>query len=131
MEHGGTIHSVREQIATAIRRWRPTEIRGSGRCNCGDRIQHRNGGNYHPAVEIREDQGDYAVSLVSTREIFPGDRWGDCPCGAPYLAEEEHFHTSSPEKVADAIIRHLGEEGGTITLLRQGEVVMSIDLPEE
>jgi hypothetical protein len=82
------------------------------------------------------------LRYVKTRETTPspwsrpgrfsrGDRWGDCPCGAPYLAEEEHFHTSSPEKVADAIIRHLGEEGGTITLLRQGEVVMSIDLPEE
>jgi hypothetical protein len=107
-------------------------VRAFGRCDCGDRPRHFNGGNYHPAVEVRrEDQGDYAVSLVSTREIFPGDRWGDCPCGAPYLCEEEHFHTCSPEKVADAIIRHLGKEGGAVTLLRRGEVVISIEVPPE
>jgi hypothetical protein len=121
-----------EWITTTIDLWRPDEIRAYGRCDCGDQIRHRNGGNYHPAVEVRrESKGNYAVSLVSTREKFPSDHWGDCPCGASYLEGEEHFHTNSPEKVADAILRHLGKEGGSVTFLRRGEVVMSTDIPSE
>lgn len=42
-------------------------------CNCGDRIMHNNGGNYHTTLELCVANG-YAVVYVSdTSESFPMD----------------------------------------------------------
>lgn len=108
-----------------------SRIIAHGRCDCGSHVRHRNGGNYHPAAEVIRRGGDYAVSLTSSREFFPGDRWGDCPCGARYLEGEEHFHTSSPNEVAEAILRHLGPQGGALLLLKDDVVIRLIDVPPE
>lgn len=49
-------------------------------CNCGDRIRHNNGGNYH-AIDrlhlIGDDDSIYCVILeeTDTRESFPGDQY--------------------------------------------------------
>lgn len=40
------------------------------RCNCGERIMHNNGGNYHAIFYV---VGDTAV-VSNTREFFDGDK---------------------------------------------------------
>jgi len=98
-------------------------LTGMGRCDCGTKPRHRNGGNYHPEVAVVYSFHfrEYLVSLQDSREFVPGfDEWGDCPCleespTVPYRRDEEHFHSDSPEDVAWAIISHLGP-GGSVYL---------------
>ena len=47
-------------------------------CDCGDRILHNNGGNYHRitrTVTVRDGEGNAAVLIenTTTRETFPRD----------------------------------------------------------
>ena len=49
-------------------------------CNCGDRVMHNNGGNYHAVgyvVVAKDGEGRAAVVIESTttRETFPRDEF--------------------------------------------------------
>jgi len=48
-------------------------------CNCGDRVMHHNGGNYHRRIRLHTLVTDdsYVVLLedTTTREHFPGDNY--------------------------------------------------------
>jgi hypothetical protein len=119
-----------KKVTKAVRRLAHlsgTELVCIGRCDCGDKPQHRNGGRYHPQAWVTYSRDDYAVVLGDTREFFPSDKWGDCPCGVPYRADEEHFHARSPEYVAAAILQHIAD-AGVITLKRGLDVLETITL---
>ena len=44
-------------------------------CNCGARIQHDNGGNYHEIITIAFDMGSYYVKYDTTCELVAAAEW--------------------------------------------------------
>jgi len=55
-------------------------------CDCGSRILHNNGGNYHQIVSFSIDEGRYFVKEDSTCELTPPPaEWEEL--------DEKHFFT--------------------------------------
>jgi len=48
-------------------------------CDCGDRIRHNNGGNYHDRINVVAVSGEQGycvlVEETTTRENFPADKF--------------------------------------------------------
>lgn len=44
-------------------------------CDCGSRIMHNNGGNYHDIVSLRKDKDRYFIAIDSTSEFEPEADW--------------------------------------------------------
>jgi len=42
-------------------------------CDCGDRIRHNNGGNYHEVLKLLEYNKKLYMLSTDTRELFPND----------------------------------------------------------
>lgn len=44
-------------------------------CNCGGRIRHNNGGNYHEIISLRLEDNKHYVQFDSTCELTPPAEW--------------------------------------------------------
>jgi len=44
-------------------------------CNCGNMIQHNNGGNYHEIITLIIDEGRYFVAYDTTFELDSPAEW--------------------------------------------------------
>ena len=44
-------------------------------CNCGNRIQHNNGGNYHQIITLKRDSGSYFIKEDTTCELTAEPEW--------------------------------------------------------
>jgi len=44
-------------------------------CDCGSRIQHNDGGNYHQIIEIAKDDGRYFIMFDDTCEFTEASEW--------------------------------------------------------
>ncbi len=47
-------------------------------CDCGNRISHNNGGNYHDEIYLRKDSGKVFVKYETTCELVPRAEWQEC-----------------------------------------------------
>ena len=44
-------------------------------CDCGDRIRHNNGGNYHEIIDLALDGGQLYIRRGSTCELVATPEW--------------------------------------------------------
>lgn len=66
-------------------------------CDCGDRIRHFNGGNYHASTWLKLFREGKAWCLVlvekDSREIFPNDKFERIiHNGAHFVFEDAEYH---------------------------------------
>lgn len=47
-------------------------------CDCGNRVQHNNGGNYHQKIYLRRDSGKLFVKYETTCELVAPEQWQEC-----------------------------------------------------
>ena len=47
-------------------------------CDCGSRISHNNGGNYHDEIYLRHDSGENFVKFDTTCELTTRAEWQKC-----------------------------------------------------
>lgn len=47
-------------------------------CNCGNRVQHNNGGNYHDQIYLKMDTGQVFIKFDTTCELVPSAEWEPC-----------------------------------------------------
>lgn len=48
-------------------------------CDCGSRVRHNNGGNYHERIYLKKDSGQVFVKYDTTCELVPPAEWEECP----------------------------------------------------
>ena len=86
-----------KKIEKLLEEGKQIEIRVVENCDCGDRILHNNGGNYHMrwSYIIRKASNIYEVDVFmwNTRETFPQDSFYKCWCGKKHREDEEHYLT--------------------------------------
>lgn len=46
-------------------------------CDCGDRVRHNNGGNYHDIIYLKKDSGRYFVKWTDTCELKADPGWDE------------------------------------------------------
>lgn len=56
-------------------------------CDCGSRIRHNNGGNYHDIVRLERDGGQAFVKYDTTCELTPSAEWQACENPEKIIAE--------------------------------------------
>lgn len=47
-------------------------------CDCGSRVQHNNGGNYHEEIYLSKDSGQAFVKYETTCELIDPAEWEIC-----------------------------------------------------
>ncbi len=47
-------------------------------CDCGNHVQHNNGGNYHDEIYLRCDEGQVFIKRETTCELVPRAEWEPC-----------------------------------------------------
>lgn len=47
-------------------------------CDCGNRISHNNGGNYHDEIYLKRDSGEIFVKYDTTCELVAPAEWQEC-----------------------------------------------------
>ena len=47
-------------------------------CDCGARIRHNNGGNYHSTITLRRDGDVVFAKFDDTCELTPAAQWQEC-----------------------------------------------------
>lgn len=47
-------------------------------CDCGNRVQHNNGGNYHEEIYLKRDSGKVFVKYETTCELVSPTQWQEC-----------------------------------------------------
>jgi hypothetical protein len=47
-------------------------------CDCGSRIRHNNGGNYHEIIRLIRDEDQVFIKHDTTCELVPDAEWYEC-----------------------------------------------------
>ena len=47
-------------------------------CDCGNRIRHNNGGNYHDEIYLKRDSGKVFIKYETTCGLVAPAEWGEC-----------------------------------------------------
>lgn len=69
----------KERIATAIQKFEQTdELSILEPCDCGGRVSHNNGGNYHDEIYLQKDSGQVFVKYDTTSELTAPAEWEVC-----------------------------------------------------
>jgi hypothetical protein len=69
----------KERIEQAIIRFNETDkLSIFEPCDCGSRIRHNNGGNYHDEIYLRRDSGKAYVKYGTTCELVAPPEWDVC-----------------------------------------------------
>ena len=58
-------------------------------CDCGDRIRHDNGGNYHQVITLKYRLGKVWAKFGSTCELLPAPEWE--PAGEDVVDQYAHW----------------------------------------
>lgn len=85
-----------------------TRLQAQEPCDCGRRVQHNNGGNYHRCCRVNPEGG---VTMGSTREPFGGDTKVMCPeCGERYYVPRDyHTHPGAAQLEEFVDLLHRGK----------------------
>jgi hypothetical protein len=68
----------KERVVEAIKEFEDSgELDISEPCDCGSRIRHHNGGNYHDKIYLQRD-GEVYVKYDTTCELTPPAEWEPC-----------------------------------------------------
>lgn len=73
-------------------------------CNCGNRVQHNNGGNYHQEIYLAIDKGRYFVKYETTCELVAPAEWSETTKEKAMEIIEQHgdwlkgYHVTIPEE---------------------------------
>ncbi len=60
-------------------------------CDCGSRVQHNNGGNYHDEIYLRKDSGKIFVKFETTCELVPRAEWQETDNAKSIIAQNSDW----------------------------------------